>query len=47
MVSILCASCLDCCETSCERFLIDTITIRCTNARLKRTFNFEGGKRDS
>lgn len=38
---------LDCCETFCERFLTTALTIWRTNARLERTFNFEGGKRDT
>jgi hypothetical protein len=38
---------LDYCETFCERFLTAAFTIWRTNARLKRTFNFEGGKRDT
>jgi hypothetical protein len=45
-VSITCAASLDYCETSCERYLTEAITMWCTNARLKRTFNVEGGKHD-
>ncbi|UCG30450.1 MAG: hypothetical protein JSV53_00830 [candidate division WOR-3 bacterium] len=44
--SISCAASTNYCEISCERYLIDAITIWRTNARLKRTFNSEGGKRD-
>jgi len=34
------------CETFCERFLIEAITMWRTNACLKRSFNAEGGAHD-
>jgi len=45
-ISISCAASLEYCEISCERYLTDAITIWCTNARLERTFNTEGGDHD-
>ena len=40
------AASIENCEISCERYLIEAITMWCTNARLKRTFNTEGGNHD-
>jgi hypothetical protein len=45
-ISILCAASLENCETSCERYLIEAITMWYTNARLKRSFNTVGGNDD-
>lgn len=46
-VSILCPASLENCEISCERYLIEAITISYTNARLKRSFNTVGGSHDN
>ena len=45
-ISIRHAASLHDCEIFCERFLIEAITMWCTNARLKRSFNAEGGAHD-
>lgn len=45
-ISIRYAPSLHDCEIFCERFLIEAITIWCTKARLKRSFNSSGGVYD-
>jgi hypothetical protein len=45
-ISISCAASMEYCEISCERYLTVAISIWYTNARLKRTFNTEGGNHD-